>query len=435
MAKISSLFGTGSGSIGNITLRSHKTSSGTRSMVASTKVTNPTNPRTSGQMLQRAKFATAAKFYARSTRNFFKFAYEDKRSNESDYNAFMRHNIANAVPMIKAQNDSPRYPALGKDWMLTQGSLQGLDNVWVDDKFYLVRDLDMTGGVMTVALISKALIAKGFKAGQIFTLVTVYTDVPSSAYYFTSADTVANAGINPPVWNISQIIIDPTDGTLLENTNHIGPDNYMASLEFDGTEITHAEANGSNNCVWMCGIISERVSGSSKLLVSSSWLRPNANAQAILQNISSSAYYANMLVSWGADPNEVILKGAIAGTGEFSPYPEILSVNGQLPPVITTTAATVGTDISLSIGGAYFDSEREITEDSFTCVGADVKSFAVGTGNNATLVVTPTATGVAVYYTGGGSAQLLYQAGTPAGTVVTDSDGGSTIVEGGGSNA
>ena len=52
------------------------------------------NPRTLEQVMQRAKFANAVKFYKRAVKNFFPLAFEDQKQNESAFNAFMRHNIA-----------------------------------------------------------------------------------------------------------------------------------------------------------------------------------------------------------------------------------------------------------------------------------------------------------------------------------------------------
>ena len=113
----------GKGTLGNTYLRRTRAASGKAVNVLAQKNFNPKNPKTLGQMAQRARFATAVKFYKRATRNFFKFAYEDKKANESDFNAFLRHNVAASVPMVKAQVDNESYPAIGNKWMLSQGSL------------------------------------------------------------------------------------------------------------------------------------------------------------------------------------------------------------------------------------------------------------------------------------------------------------------------
>lgn len=84
----------------------------------------PSNPKTSKQVYQRAKFINAVRFYQRGVQNLFKFAYEDKTAQESDFNAFMRHNTSRAIPVGKYASEESLYPAIS-NWLTSFGSLNG----------------------------------------------------------------------------------------------------------------------------------------------------------------------------------------------------------------------------------------------------------------------------------------------------------------------
>src|SRR5574344_1909223 len=117
MSKGSLYFGKASGKLGQIVLSNVK-----GQQIARAWQPKVANPRTSVQQMQRAKFANAVKFYKRATQNLFKFAFEDKRRTESDYNAFMRHNVESSLIFNRISYDNINYPALG-EWAISVGSL------------------------------------------------------------------------------------------------------------------------------------------------------------------------------------------------------------------------------------------------------------------------------------------------------------------------
>ena len=121
MSQGNMLLGYARGSVGDVTF--YRSGGSQRARARNRK---PNNPRSSSQMTQRAKFASAVKFYKRAVSNFFRFAYQDKKGNESDYNAFMRHNINGAPLISKTAFDKQGYPALG-NWVLSYGELQPLN--------------------------------------------------------------------------------------------------------------------------------------------------------------------------------------------------------------------------------------------------------------------------------------------------------------------
>lgn len=56
----------------------------------------PNNPKSPKQILQRMKIYAPTAMYRLFAPNFFKFAFDDQKANETDYNVYMRKNIASA---------------------------------------------------------------------------------------------------------------------------------------------------------------------------------------------------------------------------------------------------------------------------------------------------------------------------------------------------
>lgn len=119
MAKGNMLLGYARGAVGNLVFSRVKGNEVTKA-----RNRQPANPKTSKQVYQRAKFLNAVNFYKRGVQNLFKFAYEDKTQQESDFNAFMRHNVSRAIPVGKDSATEPLYPAIS-NWITSVGSLNG----------------------------------------------------------------------------------------------------------------------------------------------------------------------------------------------------------------------------------------------------------------------------------------------------------------------
>ena len=168
---------------------------------------SPRNPKTHSQILQRAFFLSACKFYQRGVKNLFKFAYEDKKQNESDFNAFMRHNIFNGVPYSKDNGTNPNFPAVGK-WLMSKGSLPQirLNNL---SKYYIINiDVTPNASGSTFGDFCQDLIDEyGFEKGDYLTLVRIESKLSSyGAYPF-----ITSTFETEPIWDIQQYIIDPDD--------------------------------------------------------------------------------------------------------------------------------------------------------------------------------------------------------------------------------
>ena len=404
MAIFYNITSVGKGTLGNTYLRRTRSATGKKVNVLAQKNHNPKNPKTLGQMAQRARFATAVKFYKRATRNFFKFAYEDTKPNESDFNAFMRHNVAASIPMVKAQVDNESYPAIGNKWMLSQGSLLPLRQKMqrlaiftesVHDTLILrhAGDLDLLGGISfdsnaSVADISKVLVRMGYSEGQIFTLVTVTSGIRQSHFQLLSPDDMTGLATIPQ-WSISQFVIDTKDETPSADVGHIGlnylPAMYCRLAYADEEAYLGVDYGDSGLLIAAAAIVSENVKSSKKLLATTSYLEGNELYNAVVNDLNTKVYYNAMLKSWDADFNQAILQGSIAGT-HIATKPVISGVNGVVPPV-NGGMVTSNTDVTLKLTGSFFDSDEKLTKESFTVMGCTIKLFEITGTNAATLMI------------------------------------------------
>lgn len=171
MAKGNMLLGYSQGSVGDVTF--YRSGGSQR---ARARNRNPNNPRSSKQQTQRALFANCVKFYKLTVSKFFKFAFENKKTNESDYNAFMRENLKRGVMISKTAFYTESYPALG-NWLMSRGSLSTIRNAADDNTNAPVFDLgaaysETPSASTTIAEISTAMVASGrYQVGDIITIV------------------------------------------------------------------------------------------------------------------------------------------------------------------------------------------------------------------------------------------------------------------------
>lgn len=301
MSKGSLFFGNASGKLGQVVLSTVK-----GQQIARAWQPKVANPKTSQQQLQRAKFANSVKFFKRAQQNLFKFAFEDKRKNESDYNAFMRHNVVSSAVIDRVMYDNFNYPAFANDWLLSYGSLGEIEaeNEQADKEVVQLLTLPLgTGEVanLTIASASQALVSN-YKVinGDYVTIVGIKSRVK----------TLTEDPVVAPEWHIMQFVVDTTNtGKLLE---YLEKQDEDASTFFgkDGREPANIIFDYSNDgCAWL-GIILSRVTANG-VKVSTSPLVPNYYAYEIYQKSLELPYRQSALNSWGRS-SEPILKGGIA---------------------------------------------------------------------------------------------------------------------------
>ena len=334
MAKSKSFFGLRSGST-----KSHTYQILHGEQVTKDRVYRVANPKTRAQMSQRALFANAVKFYKHSLRAFFKFAFEDKKQNESEYNAFMRHNVSASLILNKSAVESKNFPAIGAEWMLTQGQLPNIDTRFLTDivegtsvewpvvVFEGESEVATTLGGLSALFIN----AYGLQGGDIITLV----HVDSRAENIYDEDP-----INAPQWRISQFKLNTTSETLItevlgSNAKVVNHEGVGLCLEFG--YVPDPMYAGAATCVV------SRVTPAGTL-VSDSYLKNNSIAGYMVEASKEQSYVDGALNSWGST-GEAILQGALAYEEHTSPAPVFTGFQGMdvtLGDVSRMTVTAIG---------------------------------------------------------------------------------------------
>ena len=339
MAKGNMFIGNGSGKVGNLVVA-------TRAGEQITRVYQPrvANPKSYQQMLQRAKFANAVKFYKKAVQNFFKFAFEDKKKSESDYNAFMRHNIMNSALLIKGNVDDAYFPALGR-WQMSSGSLPNAFSIENAEASGFAFDSEGIKANATIGDISSALIGQGFHTGDIVTFVLITSPVTYLDFDLTN---LYDSGLKQPEWLIVQFAIDPRDTRAISQANYLGS-RYGGISGFEGNSlfvndsgIIQWDGNFDDQMAATCCIVT-RNTGSGVMATNTS-LFGNPNFNNMISEAEGTNYENEVLVSWGAREG-AILKGSIA-TRSGAESVVGLKVNGERPPF--TQDATEG-DVTYTI--------------------------------------------------------------------------------------
>lgn len=289
------MLGYSRGSVGDVTFSRLK-----GQQIAKARNRNPNNPKTKTQMMQRSLFVSATKFYQQARAKFFKFAFEDKKYHESDFNAFMRHNVKNGTNMTQEAVQAYNYPALGL-WALSKGSLEPFVQK-ADGNYYKAN----TGIVVPsnyqvptkVGELSKTLIQSNrFQVGDMLTMVN---------YGFTrvgEAPVPALAPLNDDYYTYftyKQMVINT------ESTESLTK--YDIGVEVDGTThvlyITSTGAVYDERYVAVCLIHSRQTANG--LLVSDSVLLPSALFDEAVKACADDAYIQQVLNAWGATEEAIL---------------------------------------------------------------------------------------------------------------------------------
>lgn len=212
------------------------------------------NPKTTSQSGQRVKFGTLAAFYASAVHNLFKFAYESKKTGESDYNAFMRLNLAQCSPQTKFGYTNGA-PCIG-NWIMSQGSLPtpfvGYAQSAVTNGYaYLSTGRVFNShNIPSIADLSKSLMEMyGYEQGDIVTIVIINTSTPCAeqiddALRYRALTEVP--GTNNARWIIRQFVLDAHNGLSAEKLGIFDfteqPTNRLLILDADKGEENVAAA-------------------------------------------------------------------------------------------------------------------------------------------------------------------------------------------------
>lgn len=308
MAKGNMLLGYSRGSVGDVTF--YRDGGEQRARARNRK---PNNPRSNRQMYQRAKFAGAVKFFKQSYANFYRMAFENKKPNESDYNAFMRMNLAQSPLMSKTAFDKPGYPAIGH-WTIAQGSMPTLQFAknYGTQQDALAVILPVTteetiSNNTTIGEFSTILINSGlYMQGDIFTMVRVIVD--ADVEQLLTLPTATPEGNWNTYWFLTQIVLDTAD------TRKIG----LSLLREDAGELIYKNTNGNiyiaNRGDDGMALVTTRNTPNG-LKASNSEIVVTDTIDAAITRAESDNYKNAVLADWRASA-ENILQGALASPFE-----------------------------------------------------------------------------------------------------------------------
>ena len=300
MAKGSFFWSTARGKVGNVVYRVRKGQE-----IASAHQPNVANPRTVTQIAQRIKFSVAVKFYKSAIAKMFKFAFEDKGANESDYNAFMRHNTTSAMILKRMQYDSTYYPAIGENWTLSFGSLTPHEvNAGMERPYLATMGFasPLAGGNVkfadcTISAISNWLINNyGYQNGDLFTIVRVdshWSDINEEL-------------IQEPSWEVVQIRCNSNNYNRYKDVYEVG--GLASELIFDDAASALYLGEFRDTA---CGYAVIHSRQGQKLLVSTQELILNDAALNIYSSSFEQPFYNEALYSWGAT-TDAVLQGGVA---------------------------------------------------------------------------------------------------------------------------
>lgn len=277
--------------------------------IVKSKPVHVTNRRTEPQMLQRARFLDAVGFYKRAVKNFFQFAFENRKRNESDYNAFMRLNANRGGVYVKKWQENIGTAYIG-NWLMSEGSLPSPEYVVLEGPMFglmVTRGGGQNEPITTMGQASQGLInTYGLMEGDIVTIVGITTEM-SSSIGTTDDPTALNYENEPaaePRWHISQFIIN-TSSTVVPADLNLVPGQSGDTVKINNLSLD-IDDNGA--CGAFVAIFSRK--NDSRLLTSNSELQLNPDATAFLASIRSQKMKNAILATWGTE--NVILEGAIA---------------------------------------------------------------------------------------------------------------------------
>ena len=381
MAKGNIILGYLRGSIGDITFFRAK-----GQQLSRARNRAPANPRTVAQMDQRAKMACAVKFYTQVGTNFFKYAFEGKKDNESYFNAFVKNNILLGGYIGKQASRVYDFPALGA-WQISSGTLPEITAPFPQSVRGVAFNVGTVSGspITTISELSKALIGSDssrWREGDILTclcycatnystLPTIYTDQGNRAY--------------TAVWQIrlstsNKDTLPSLEFPLLEMS-------FECVLNSDGLSFIGSSGSEYTNNLYCFGLIHSRNTANGLKVSSSTMVAPQSPDLLSVVSLPSGSYYNAVIADWQAT-DEAVLQGGLSAASTYSAPVIVGHYNASyevtaLPYEQEVTAAVSGNELRLKVLNG-----ENLTADMFTLVGTTGtcyvrKSTSAGAPNDA----------------------------------------------------
>lgn len=324
------------------------------------RIRKPKNPQTNKQLFQRARFSAAGMFYSHGRQAFFPYSFEDKKQNESYFNAFMRNNTHLAYPVSKSVVNNVSYPIL-QNWVVTKGSLPTIeayrhspDNGNTIGLAFNFPLYSSQTSINTMADLSRALIATGdFDNGDILTFLTILTDMRLDATAYGLYPEIVPVQSRSARWFIRQFNVNTSDTTQLSSYN-------IAATITDDNEV-RVNVWGYNTSWWpnqLAGgtIVHSRVKGSrTQVSTQALVLSEVADEQINSLLVQNYAEYVDAVINnWRTSEQDIviqpteILQGSNSINFNFQPEPE--------PTTLPLTSSPVSNTFEVPAGGVVNDS-------------------------------------------------------------------------------
>lgn len=272
------------------------------------------NPRTTSQMGQRVKWSNLVNLY-RANQSWMKYAFETKKTNQSDYNKFMSVNVAGSQIYLP-KDVANAGGCIVAPYVMTQGSLPSIEvskgGVGWNSNIYL-SDYAALDGNSTIGEVSQ----------QILTANPAIQTGDQLSFIRLTQMTNASTGVPYVVVRRYEVIIDATDTRPFFN---FMPIDYIGFEEVGGTSLIAITDSGNAGGFLM--ILSRTTGG--KTYVSTQQIVV-ANNAALINAYSSEAAKAAAIASYGDQADAFLSTTTANEDSQASTQLAVLSatINGQ----------------------------------------------------------------------------------------------------------
>lgn len=315
MAKGNIILGYLRGSIGDITFFRAK-----GQQLSRARNRAPANPRTVAQMDQRAKMACAVKFYTQVGTNFFKYAFEGKKDNESYFNAFVKNNILLGGYIGKQASRVYDFPALGA-WQISSGTLPEITAPFpqsVNGVVFSVGTVSSTPKT-TISDLTKALIGSDsnrWREGDILTCLCY------CATNYSTLPTISTDQGNRAYTAVWQIRLSTSNTDTLPSIEFPLLDmSFDCKLDSNGLSFVGSSGTEYTSNLYCFGLIHSRNTVNGLRVSSSTMVAPQSPELLSVVSMSNGNYYNAVIADWQAS-EEAILQGGLTAS---------LAAEGVLP--------------------------------------------------------------------------------------------------------
>lgn len=299
-----------------------------------------TNPRTEAQMSQRIKWSNLVNFY-RANSSWMKYAFENKKANQSEYNVFMSLNVTNSrialTKQMAASGACVVYP-----YIMTQGSLPSIE--WQDSPSESISNIyvnpnDTMEDYASVDVFSEALLEHnaGLREGDQLSFIRI------------TQMTNALTGYPYIIVRKYELLLNKRDGSPLKDywpvelftTKDVGDHTLLA---------INKESRQGGFVMILSRTTSGRTYVSSQTLIT-------ANMESIISNYSSTEAVQSAIASYG-ESEDAFLSSTSANAISATPIAltiNYVQIDGDNYSALMTTP--VMTDVQTTRAVIYFNAD------------------------------------------------------------------------------